>query len=281
MPAARGVVLRGKVCELQRSRQAASQLNPKTLDGKARLPRGSSEMRFRHVKMAGLVGVALLCAGPSAAQTIVWLDWSSYPIPGSGTVISHPILGDVQVTTDFEPQATFPKSAGSLGSLSWDSFIYINYDASSTGTNSPISATMTFSFLNGPIDLSTTRIFFSANGLADNSSYLVSGSPTLLGAIGALDGPGTYTPMGSQLLIEGVEFNHDPDLLEIKANPITSISVVVSQVLGDGAGLTIGAAEVEVASVPALSARGFVLLAALLAGVGVFATRRTRAEAAV
>ena len=197
--------------------------------------------------LAYLLFVAAASAATTSAQTIEWLDWSGYST--SGSVLVHPVLGRVSVTTDFEPQGTFGYPAGTLGGLSWGPFSYVNYDASSTGTGSSINGTMTFTFLDGPISPATSSLYFSSNGLAapggglGASTYIVSGAPVLVGAIGVASGPATYVPVGSSLRITGTTgWNHDPDLLQLGQSPVTAITVAISQITGDGAGFTIGAA---------------------------------------
>lgn len=185
------------------------------------------------------------------SQTVEWLDFSLYS--GSGTVLSHPLLGDVRVTTDFEPQATFAGSAGSLNDLSWGEFNYINYDGSSTGTKSSITATMTFDFIDGAIDTGITSLFFSSNGLAAGSSYTVNNSPAFLGEIAVGEGSGSRTTLAGGLLkINGFGFNHTPDLYVLGEDSISSFVVNVNQINGDGTGFALGAATIPEPSTYAL-----------------------------
>ena len=167
-----------------------------------------------------------------------------------------------------------------MGGLSWGPFSYINFDGSSTGTNSAITAVVTFSFLDGPIDPANARIFISTNGLAELSTYLISGAPTFLGTIGVAEGTGSYLTIGDSLQVSGAGFNHDPDLLEVQAPSVSSIQVSVNQVPGDGTGFTLGASAQP--SVPILGWQASLLLVFVLGVLGaawssgVFRRRITR-----
>ena len=214
--------------------------------------------------LTALLAMSFMPLTSATGATISWLDVSL--IPGANSaVITDPILGRIQVTTDTPAQAIFAGPAGSLGSLVWEQFAYINYDASTTGTNAPITGTMTFQFLDGPIDTSVTQVYFSSNGLAAASSYTIDNAPIYLGDIGILEGPGTHTPLGGGLLrIDGAGFNHNPDLFLFGESSISSISVDVDQVLGDGAGFAIG-----VAVIPLPAALWLLISACLvLGGIG-------------
>ena len=176
----------------------------------------------------------------ATADTINWLDVST--VPGqANVVVNDPILGMVQITTNAPAQGTFSVAGGSLGGLSWSSFDYINYDSS----GGSINGTMTFTFLDGPIDSSVTPLYFTSNGLASGSTFTIDNDPIYLGDIGVADGTGIQTPLGGGLLeIEGVGFNHNPDLFRFDAALISSISVQIDQIAGDGTGFTIGAVSV-------------------------------------
>ena len=178
------------------------------------------------------------------ADIIHWLDVST--VPGqTNVVIDDPVLGMVQISANPPAQAAFSAPAGSLGENSWSSFDYINYDASTTGTNNPINGILTFTFLDGPINSAQTLIYFTSSGLAENSTYVIDNNPLYLGDIRSAEGTGTHTVLGNGLLeIEGAGFNHNPDLFRFDAVSISSISVQINQVLGDGAGFTIGAVAI-------------------------------------
>ncbi len=227
------------------------------------------------IGLTAVLAVSLINMNHVAASTINWVDILT--VPGqTGVVIDDPILGQIQVTTSFPAQATFSGTAGSLDSNTWEPFNYINYDGSTTGTNGPISTTMTFQFLNGPVDTALTPLFFSANGLAANSSYTIDNNPVFLGDIGAADGTGTHTQLGGGLLrIEGTGFNHNPDFFEFTQSFISSISVVVNQVNGDGTGFAIGAALLPEASPVPVPASLWLLISGCVTLVGLKRKQQT------
>lgn len=209
---------------------------------------------MRIIKQIATLVLLVAVARTTSAATVDWVDVAA--VPGAANVqIDDPNLGRIRVSTSFGAQDTFSMRAGSLGELSWSAFEYINYDGSSTGTNSPISATMTFEFLDGPIDTSVTAVYFSAIGLAETSSYTIDNNPVYLGDIGTAEGTGVHTVLGNGLLrIGGAGFNHNPDLFFFDEASISSIEVAINQTNGDGTGFTIGAVLVPLpAALPLLT----------------------------
>lgn len=192
--------------------------------------------------------LGLFVSSTALGQEIQWLDVTNIP-NSSLTVVQHPILGQVEVSTTTPAQATFTAAGNMVGSLSWPELPYINYDASSSGTNQPISGTMTFTFLDGAID-STDTLYFSTNGLAEDSFYTFDGSPLYLGDISIADGSGLRSTIGNQLRVDGVGWNHNPDLFRLTGQNLTQVHVIFSQKQGDGAGFNLGATTSETVSTP-------------------------------
>ncbi len=228
-------------------------------------PRSSAQARRLPKIAALLVLLALVLPGGAWAATIVWLD--DLPV-ASGDVVDHPVLGSIQFTAGLAPTGSFSASgvANSLGGFDWALPIpYIGYDASTTGTNAPIQTTVVLTFLGGPIDTSVTPLFVSTNGLAAASSYRIDGAPSFLGAIGSLEGPGIYTTpgAGATLVVSGAGFNHDPDLIQLLAPTVSSITIEIDTVLGDGAGFALGAVGVPEPGAGALLGASLLGLAAL------------------
>ena len=78
-----------------------------------------------HVPFVGALALAI--AAPAEADVIQWIDVVEVP-ESLNVVISDPALGDIEIMTTFSAQATFTGQSGGLGSLTWASFDYINYD---------------------------------------------------------------------------------------------------------------------------------------------------------
>lgn len=215
--------------------------------------------KTKFISIATLLALSLFFLNPANATQIHWIDVST--IPGASDVtILDPVLGQIRVTTDSPAQMDpLPPAAaklstpdGSLGSLEWASFDYINYNASNSGIRAPIAGTMMFEFLDGPIDTTLTPLYFSSTRLRAASSYIIDNDPTYLGDIEDFEGTGTYTPLGGDLLrINGNGNNHNSDLFQFDSASISSISIVIDQVRGDRAGFTIGAGlPIDTAPVP-------------------------------
>lgn len=197
-------------------------------------------------------------ASTVTAGVIEWIDVSAVP-ETSDLVINDSVLGMIRITTNRPAQAIFSASAGSLGDLNWADFNYINYDASSFGTSAPLIGTVTFEFLNGPIDTSLTPIYFTSIGLTEFFSYTINNDPVYLGDIAILEGTGTHTPLGGGWVrIDGAGFGHNPDLFRFNESFVASISVDIVKVFGDHVGFTIGAVAVPEPSSIALFAMAFV-----------------------
>jgi len=177
----------------------------------------------------------------AVATSIQWIDVSS--IPGNtNLVINDDILGKIEISTDVQAQATDSWTAGSFGEYGWSSLNYIHHDGSTNGTNSPIAGSFTFNFLDGPIDTAKTPVFFSSMGLAQESSFIIDNNPDFIGEIGIAEGHADHTALDNgKMEITGAGFNHNYDLYRFDTDFISTITIDLDLVIGDGTGFTIGA----------------------------------------
>ncbi|MBM4131587.1 hypothetical protein FJ250_11280 [bacterium] len=224
-----------------------------------------------------LAFVALVGAAGAAAAAIVpitWLDQSptaiGSPVP-NGAVINVPGVGNVTVTYSLPAHWTHaradyaPYTAGSVTSGP-DTYTWTNYEYFSTiftaGALGPEFGTITYTFPGtlpagsvfvGPIGLGATTSFGGGNSttrVLQNGTYLGDyvGDPTF-GASQYIGGPGTFTVLNSVTGAGGYNPWWNTHLAVVRVDDaVSSITVMQTQLRGDGIGVNIGFAVDQVVS---------------------------------
>lgn len=227
----------------------------------------TARMRTTALALAVIVG-AVTGTGTAVATTIpiTWLDQSptafGSPVP-NGSVIAVAGVGNVTVTYSIPAHWTHSRllspgyTAGNVVSGP-DTYTWTNYEAFSTiftpGLLGPEVGTITYTFAStlpagsvfvGPIGLgattsfgggtSTTRVLQNGTFLGDFVGDVTAGASQFIG------GAGTFTVMNSVTGAGGANPWWNSQLAVVRIDDaVSSITVIQTQLRGDGIGVNIG-----------------------------------------
>jgi hypothetical protein len=225
--------------------------------------------------LLGFLSLALL-AGPALAVTvpITWLDQSptafGSPVP-NGAVINVPGVGNVTVTYAIPAHWTHSRAQNpnfTAGNVVFgpDTYSWTNYEYFSTiftpGNLGPEVGTITYTFAGtlpagsvfvGPIGLGATTSFgggTSTTRVLQNGTYLGDFvGDASFGASQFIGGVGNFTVMNSVTGAGGADPWWNTNLAVVRVDDaVSSITVIQTQLRGDGIGVNIGFALDQVVS---------------------------------
>jgi hypothetical protein len=228
-------------------------------------------------RLSALVLVALVLGAGTATAAIIpitWLDQSptafSSPVP-NGAVIAVPGVGNVTVTYSIPAHWTHVRGDNpnfTVGSVTSgpDTYTWTNYEYFSTiftaGDLGPEFGTITYTFATtlpagsvfvGPIGLGATTSFgggTSTTRVNQNGSYLGDYvGDAMFGASQFIGGAGTFTVLNSVTGAGGANPWWNTNLAVVRVDDaVSSITVMQTQLRGDGIGVNIGFAVDQVVS---------------------------------